>query len=270
MPIINLMLIVGGLVSILYLYPKQKRDLLEIQYMRTKTVQELVDMFDTMDRDGFGDNYTEFVELKGRVASGGVITPFSKRSVAYYESSLSSVNEVERVDYDDKGNRRVRIVREEDLISSDSSSNVISISDMSSHISIDIEINAPGCNLDIPKTWDRLDPNYNFGGYNSRNTFGMRSMSPRGRFLGYRMIEKTIENNSQLYVLGEAFRFGSSIQIGRPKDPKKPFIVSTKSEETVINEKKMNSNMLLFGGIAAIIIGIALFFTDNNILLNFQ
>ena len=34
------------------------------------------------------------------------------------------------------------------------------------------------------------------------------------------MTEKTINENQNLYVLGEAFRVGDTIHIGKPQDPK--------------------------------------------------
>ena len=72
------------------------------------------------------------------------------------------------------------------------------------------------------------------------------------------MTEKTIEANQYLYVIGEAFRVGNVIHIGKPMDNGKPFIVTTKSEEDLINSSKQKSLFMLIGGIVAIILGILL------------
>ena len=69
-------------------------------------------------------------------------------------------------------------------------------------------------------------------------------------------IEKTINENQSLYVLGEAFRVGDTIHIGKPQDSKKPFIVTTKSEEDFVNKSDQNAKFALIGGIVAIVIGI--------------
>ncbi len=70
------------------------------------------------------------------------------------------------------------------------------------------------------------------------------------------MTEETIEENQNLYVIGEAFRVGDTIHIGKPEDKKKPFIVTTKSEEDLINKSNQNAMFSLVGGIVAIIVGI--------------
>lgn len=261
MSIISLLLIIGGLVSIFYLYPQKKNQIMEMQFMRTKPIRELREMFDTMRESGLEDSYTEFVELKGRIVTESVKTPFSGREVAYFESSISSVNEVEKVEYDDKGNRRRTMVKEENLISSEESSHTIGLRDASTDEVLVLEIHASGCNLNIPKTWDRLDPNFNFADHRTRQSY--RSQMNRmdsGRFLGYRTIERTIDKDAQLYVLGEAFKSGDTIHIGKPKDSKKPFLVTTKSEENMISESQSSSKAILFGGIGSVVIGIILFF----------
>ena len=75
------------------------------------------------------------------------------------------------------------------------------------------------------------------------------------------MTEETIEANQNLYVIGEAYKVGNEIHIGKPQDPKKPFIVTTKSEEEIINKSSQNSLFLLVGGIVAIVIGCVMAFT---------
>ena len=73
------------------------------------------------------------------------------------------------------------------------------------------------------------------------------------------MTEETIEANQNLYVIGEAFKVGDKIHIGKPQDNSKPFIVTTKSEEDLINKSNQSALFLLIGGIAAIVIGIGMF-----------
>ena len=69
--------------------------------MQTKSIAELRDMFTQMDSTGLGDEYREFVELKGNIVANELVeTPFSNRKVAYCESSLAQVTE-EREQYRD-------------------------------------------------------------------------------------------------------------------------------------------------------------------------
>ena len=72
------------------------------------------------------------------------------------------------------------------------------------------------------------------------------------------MQEKTVSLNQPLYVLGEAYKEGDIIHIGKPTDRDKTFIVSTKSEDEMIGKCESNAKFAFFGGIAAIVVGVGL------------
>ena len=92
--IIALLLIGGGLCAIFYLRPKTQNNVTEIKFMKTKSISELRDMFSQMDANGLGNDYREFVELKGMVTSDDLVeTPFSNKKVAYCESTLAQVTD---------------------------------------------------------------------------------------------------------------------------------------------------------------------------------
>jgi hypothetical protein len=59
-----------------------------------------------------------------------------------------------------------------------------------------------------------------------------------------------------MYVLGEAYMDCGQLVVGAPRDKKKPFIVSTKSEEELIKTKKSSANLQLIGGIVCAVIGV--------------
>lgn len=255
--LIPILLIGGGLVSIFYLRPKTKNNVTEIKFLKTKTISELEDMFSQMDANGLGNEYREFVELKGSIVSDNLIeTPFSNRKVAYCESRLAQVIETTERYRDSNGNMRTRTTKHENTISNEKSSQEISMLDNSSSNSVVVEINGTGCELDIPKTFDRFEPKGNLGRYRYFNSFSWNRFG--SETLGFKMTEETIEGNQNLYVIGEAFRVGDKIHIGKPQDTKKPFIVTTKSEEDLINKSNQNALIFLVGGIVAIIAGIAM------------
>ena len=256
--IIPLLLIVGGLVAIFYIRPKTKNNVTEIKYMKTKTISELYDMFRQMDENGLGNDYREFVELKGTVVSDNLIeAPFSNRKVAYCESKLSQVTESREQYRDSNGNMRTRVNKHENTISEEKSSQEISMLDNSTNEPIILEINGTGCDLDIPRTFDRFEPKGNLENYRYFNSFSWNRFG--AETLGFKMTEKTIDANKSLYVIGEAFKVGEDIHIGKPQDNKKPFIITTKSEEDLINKSNQNAMFALIGGIIAIIIGIVMF-----------
>lgn len=258
--IIALLLIGGGLGAIFYLKPKTQNNITEIKYMQTKTISELKDMFNQMDSNGLGQDYREFVELKGTAVSSNLVgTPFSNREVVYCESKLAQVTETNEQYRDNNGNLRTRTTKQENTISDEKTSQEISMVDNSTNEPVVLEINGTGCNLDIPKTFDRFEPKANLGNYRYFNSFSWNRYG--SETLGFKMIEKTIEANQNLYVIGEAFKVGNIIHIGKPQDNKKPFIVTTKSEEDLINSSNQKSLFLLIGGLIAIAVGIGLLFS---------
>lgn len=255
--LIPLLLVGGGLVAIFYIRPKTKNNVTEIKYMQTKTIAELNDMFKQMDSNGLGNDYREYVELKGTIKSDDLIdTPFSNRKVAYCESTLSQVTESREQYRDSNGHMQTRVTKHENTISNEKSSQEISMNDNSSQEPVVLEINGTGCKLDIPKTFDRFEPKGNLGNYRYFNSFSWSRFG--AETLGFKMTEKTINANQSLYVIGEAFRVGNQIHIGKPQDNKKPFIVTTKSEEDLVNKSTQNAMFALIGGIVAIGIGIVM------------
>ena len=257
--IIPILLVAGGLLAIFYFRPKTQNSITEMKYMQTKTISELKDMFSQMDASGLGNDYREFVELKGTVVSDELIdTPFSNRKVAYCNSRLAQVTESREQYRDSNGNYQTRIRKHENTISNEKTSQVISMKDSSSNEPVVLEINGTGCKLDIPKTFDRFEPKANLGNYRYFNTFSWNRFG--AETLGFKMTEETIEANQSLYVIGEAFRVGDKIHIGKPQDAKKPFIVTTKSEEDLINNSNQNALFLLIGGIISIVFGVIMIF----------
>lgn len=257
--IISTILIAGGLWAIFYLRPKTKNHVLEIKSMQTKKISQLLDIFKQMDENNLGDNYREFVEIKGKVKSDKLFeAPFSNTQVAYCESTLSQVTESKEQYRDNNGNMRTKTTKHENIISNEKTSQEILLYDETSQQSGILEISATGCKLDIPKTFDRFEPKNNLSNYKYFDSFSMNRYNTDT--LGFKMTEKTIQKDQNLYVIGEAFRVGNDIHIGKPSNNKKPFIVTTKSEEDLVNNSNQTAMSALIGGIIAIIVGIGMFF----------
>lgn len=257
--LIPILLIGFGLVCIFYIRPKLQESVTEIKYLQTKTINELVGMFQQMEENGLSNDYREFVELKGSVLSHKLLeTPFSNRKVAYCESNLVQVTESREQYRDSNGNFQTRMVKHENTISNEKTSQEIQLIDGSCDTSVVLEINGTGCKFDIPKTFDRFEPKANLNSYHYFNSFSWNRYG--AETLGFRMKEKTIEENQNLYVIGEAFKVGNTIHIGKPQDTKKPFIVTTKSEEDLINHSNQSAIFSLVGGILAIVVGAVMLF----------
>lgn len=256
--IFSILLLVAGLVAIFYFRPKMNKRVMEMKYMQTKKISELKESFSQMRQNGLEDNYREYVELKGTaVADEPVVTPFSNQPVVYCESTLSQVTEQRESYQDSDGNWQERVNRNENVISNEKTSQYIYLKDSSDPEKVTLEINASGCSPDIPKTFDRFEPRNNLARYSFFNSFSFGGFG--ADTLGFRMVEKTIKPNQQMYVLGEAYLSGDEIHIGTPSDHKNPFVVTTKSEDDMINTSSKNSMIALIGGIAAITCSVLVF-----------
>lgn len=248
-------LIAGGAFTIVYLRPKMLNHVREMKFMTTSTLEEVQGVFDMMRADGLENTFRHYVEVKGIICcEQPVHTPFSGKEVAYCSSKLYSVTQNTEYEKDSNGNTRTRTVKKEDLLSDESSSDVLFLKDHSSNLKVALDIKR-GCQFDIPETFDRFEPVRNLEDYRYFRSF----QHDRPNLLGYRMKEKTIGLQQSLYVLGEAYKEGDCIHIGKPRDKAKSFIVSTKSEDELVGKYDKYAKIALLGGIGAIFAGILFF-----------
>lgn len=258
--ILPLLFIGGGLFVIFYLRPKSQNHLLEIQFMQTKSIAELKESFNMMDNEGLGDNYSEFVELKAKIVSDNLVeAPYSNNKVAFCDSAIYQVVETQEEYTDSNGNRRTRVNKREIKISDEKSSSEIFVNDGSTTENVGITVNGGGINLDIPKTFDRFEPKNNMGSYRRASSFISNYIGAVDT-IGFKMVEKTIAKDQFLYIIGEAYRKGGQIFMKKPSDSKKPFMVTTKSEEELVSSEKQKALGYLIGGIVLIAIGVIIFF----------
>lgn len=254
--IIGLLLIAAGLFLVLYLRKKLFSTALEIQVMKTSTIGDIKRIFSEMEGIGLSDNNRHYVELKGISDSQNPpVTPFSEQRVAYHESTLSHVYEEVEYYRDDKGDTHERINKHENIISEERSTEPIILRESDSQDVVYIDADEARSKLDTRKSFDRFESEHNMMNYSFFRSFNYGMRQPRT--LGFRMVEKTIALSQPLYVLGEAYTNAGRIYIGRPTDKKKPFIISTKSENQLVTSMKLKTQFALFGGIGLVVLGFA-------------
>lgn len=241
-----------GAWAILWVRPQMLGHLREMKFMNTSTVQELLDTCRTMEESGIGEGFRSYVELKGKVvAEHPVRTPFSDQAVAYCSSRLTAVTEVEETYRKEDGTTGTRIRKQEDVLTTEESSQVLLFKDASADVKVVLDI-SNGCRFDIPETFDRFEPVANLGRYSYFRNFRYN----RPNLQGYRMREKTVPLQQSLYVLGEAYMEGDTLHVGKPLEKDQSFIVSTRSEDQLTGKYESNGKLALFGGIAGIAAGL--------------
>lgn len=244
-----------GALLVFVVREKLGRKAVDVQYMRTSTIPDVKGMFSDMAASGLGGNLKQYVELQGAAdAKEPQRTPYSDRGVAYYEAELFQVYEAEETYTDSEGKQQRRTVRREEAVSNEKSTEPLLIKDATG-AALPIDLQAGGMELDLMEGYDRFESYENMGSFGFFHAFSPRHLG--NRTLGYRMRESIIPLGQPLYVLGEAYLRGSDICIGKPSDPKKAFIVSTKSEAQIVSSAKAGSTWALAGGIVLAVGGVA-------------
>ncbi len=253
--IIGVVLIVLGGVLVFVVRTRIKNKNIEIQFMNTTTIPALTGTLKENEAQGL-ENYREYAELKGIASSDyPQKTPYSEQDVAYYDAAIYQVFEEVEAYRDDSGTHQ-RVNRREDLMSSQKGTGSLVLKDAQTGDKAYIELLARGMQLDTVKSLDKFEPvnMMNQYGFFSSFSFGERG----SRTLGFRMVEKTIPLDHALYVLGDAYLQGGRLNITKPADSKKPFIVSVKSEADLVHGNKVGATVALVIGIILAVGGVAL------------
>ena len=251
--IIGAILIVLGAVLSIVVSTKIKNKNVEIQFMKTTSIGELKKNLEDNASQGL-TGYREYSELKG-VADAPVPlkTPYSERDAAYFDAEIYQVFE-EMETYTDEQGTHQRMVRRENLMSSQKTPGPILLKDATTGDQAYIEVTEHGIQLDTVKMLDKFEPQNNMQQYGFFSSFMFNPMG--SRTLGFRMVETGIPLGQSLYVLGDAFIENGRLNIGKPADKKKPFIVSVKSESDLVHSNKVGAGFALYGGIVLAVLGV--------------
>ncbi|MCD4669198.1 MAG: E3 ubiquitin ligase family protein [Actinomycetia bacterium] len=251
--IIGGILIIGGAALSFFVPRKIKDRNIEIKFMQTIPIKELKAILKDNAAAGL-DGYRHYVELKGSADSDNPEkAPFSEKEVAYYNADLYRVHEEKHTYKDDKGTHQ-QIIKKETLVSNQKSSGSVVLKDSQSGEKVYIDVSQSGLKLDALKTLDRFESENSVKKYNFLSNLQYNNRG--ARTLGFRMIEKTIPMGQSLYVLGEAWLEGLKVKIGRPREEKKPFIVSVRSEADIVQANINSARIALAIGIMIAIAGV--------------
>jgi hypothetical protein len=249
-------LVAAGIFVGVFIPRRIKNKNLEIRFMQTTPIAELKGILSDNAAAGL-DGYRHFVELKG---SAGAETlqkaPYSAKNVAYFNADLYQVYEETETTKDDKGVIHHNLVKREEHLTNQKSSDMVTIQDTQPGEKVYFDIAQSGLQLDTSKTLDKFEPAERMGQY---SFFGSLKYSPLGaKTLGFRMVENTIPLGQALYAIGDAWLEGAKILMGKPIDKKKPFILSVRNETDIVSSTKSGATAALVFGILLVIAGILL------------
>lgn len=251
--IIGGILIAVGVFCSIYFPMRIKNKNIEIQFTQTTPISELIAILTENAKAGL-EGYRHYVELKGQTDKDTLQkAPFSEKEVAYYNADLYQVFEETETFTDSTGSHQ-RLKKSESLMTNQKSTGSIALKDAQSGEKVYIDISQSGLQLDTLKTLDKFEPVNNIQKYSFFSSYRYNPMG--ARTLGFRMIENTIPLEQTLYVLGEACLVGARVNIEKPRDSKKPFIVSVKNEADIVQGNKTGAKVALVFGILLAVAGI--------------
>lgn len=242
-----LLLLAGG--GFYYARQQQLSKALDIKYYETSSIQEITQLYnDLKDTVGIGSYSGNIVELVGIGLSDYPLTAVhSQRPALAYEASVEREYEVTEQERDNEGNYRTVVKRRSETVSQQSEYVVFTLNDGSGSL---IKVDMKGARRDFMQSVDRFESEAPRG---MNISFGNSSGS---RTIGYRYTEKIIPNNAKLYVLGEVNDRSGELMVSKPKEKDKPFIVSTKSEDDLIQTAESNAKWQKIASIVSAIAGV--------------
>ena len=237
MKILSILFILIGGVLIKYFYSNTKEKIKEVEATETTKISELKEML--------SDGMRKYVELKGKITDENMVeAPYSKKQVAYYEYIVKRFYEKRK----SNGN----FEKEDETILHEKSEQDVCFVDDSCNDSLLLDV-SKDCNVRMPITYKKFESDgsvFDFG--------GIRFVD-KPNTTGYEIVERAIDANQHLYVIGEVYKDGDKIRIGKPEDSNRPFIVTTESEEELVKSLKLTAKIQMIIGSVLIIFGIVAF-----------
>ena len=256
MIIIGLILI-GVAVVLIVLRKRAQSRLLEIRFVKTSTVAEVQELQQSVAAEVGPGGYRQQTELKGTaVCDTPIKAELSGEPCVFYSMSVEERYEERYTERDSQGNTQQRTRTGSSVVAGNTQFARFQIDDGSGRI----DVEADGASFDARKVLDKYEPYHGSGGSISFGgfTFQMGIGGGARRVLGYHYRESIIAPGDRLYALGDVEDSSGVPVLKRPAEKGKPFILSVKSEEEITRGSERSIAFLLYGAIAAALIGIAL------------
>lgn len=254
---------IGGaillIVGVVFFIIQRKRSgkLHHIEYNDTTSINQIIKNHEEMSGSFGPGSFSLYSEVKGiATAKSPIKTEFSNQECVYYKSTVTREYEVLEKTKDASGKSSKRWVRKSEVVSNnENKSHDFMIRDNSG----EILLNTDGSELHAKKTYSKFEEgnNESEGGLNiSIGSFSISSGS-NYRTIGFKYEEYAIPTKTPLYIIGDANDRSGRLQISKPTD-KRPFIVSTKSEDEIVKQLSSSAKWMLYASIGSAIIGSSL------------
>lgn len=235
----------------------QKNKLYQMQSTETMTAKSLSDSASDVAGEIGPGSFNQITEVKGKsVCENPLTSELAQKECVYYSMRITREYDEDYWETDSEGRRTRRTRRGSDTVASNVRSTPFYVQDNTGKIMV----NPEGCLAVAEKAMSRFEPGERRTGRLKIGTFfldfgGISPLSGGRRTIGYRYEEEIIPTGRDLYVLGEATDKSGEVQISKPEDKKKKFIVSLKSEEQLVKSAKSASTGLMIGATVSAVAG---------------
>jgi hypothetical protein len=264
--------LIAGLISLgiafglLFLLKSQQKKLLVIQGVETSTVELLQSMSKSMTEQLGPGSLTHYTEIKGKIlCDEPLVSEMAGEKCVYYSMRVEREYEETYHERDSQGRNVQKVRTRTETVSENIRSVPFYVQDATGKI----KVNPVGAAMVPQKGLSRYEPAHSAGitgggvlkfGSFSIQIPGMGQTGGR-RILGYRMEENLIPVGKDVYILGEATDRDGELCMAAAHD-KADFIISAKSEEELIKDKKSSIKLTIAGIILCGIAGVVLIVMD--------
>lgn len=229
-----------------------------MKFVKTSTAKEIIEMQASISNEIGAGGFQQQVELKGMIHCDAPLTAeLSGQQCVYYNMNVEERYEESYTETDSQGRTQQRTRTGNASVSGNTQTTRFFVEDETGKILV----SPSDAQIDAVQVVDRYEPyqmgrtSVQFGSF----TFTLPAMQTGARkILGYHYRESILPLGKNVYVLGEVRDSEGQPIIQKPQEKGKPFIISVKSEEELTRGKEQSITFMLYGAIAAFIIGAAL------------
>jgi len=255
-----ILLIIGvvllALAGLFFFLRKRTLDkLLELRAMKHAPIAEILDTHSSVSSELGTGSFRLMVETNGTVVCDEPLAAeISGERCAHYSYQVEERYEETYWERDAEGRDVQRTRQSTRTVASGSRTARFHVADGDARILV----RPDGARFDLQQSVNSFEP-AGMGTAVGFAGFSFVVSDPHGhRILGYTYRESILPIGVSLYVIGEASDAGGELAITRPGEKNKPFVVSIKSEEEVMQGEQSKATWLMIGTIASALGGVAM------------
>ena len=223
---------------------------------KTSTADELKDVIQAIQSNlGDADMFREKVELKGVIRSSQpIIAELSEKPCVYVRTRYEERFEET---YKDEEENSYKVRQVSKVLADNTRTQLFQLEDHTGSITV----NPEGAKFELTEVVNRFEPFESHEKVNGRRSFGER------RNFGRQYNEWIVPLGVKVYVLGEISRSANGFVVQKPLQEGYPFLITRRSEESLIQEKRLKARKALNDGVVSLMIAILLIFIAPKVLL---